>query len=68
MCLAIDVFQVPPPRTTARRTTFCGGEIVRHYGEPAVVIKFSRRRGLRLRALDGSHGWYAEPEECEPLY
>lgn len=66
--MAFDSIYIPPARTTVRRSTFSGGEVVRHYGEPAVVIKFSRSRGLRLQALDGSHGWYAEPEECEPLY
>ena len=67
MCLSFDLFQVPPARTTARRSTFCAGEIVRHDGEAAVVIKFSQERGLLLRSLGGGR-WYAEPEECEPLY
>ncbi len=67
MSLAIDLFQVPPPRTTSRRTTFCGGEMVRHYGELATVVKFSRERGLLLKGMSGGR-FYAEPEECEPWY
>jgi len=68
MSLAIDLFQVPPPRTTHRQTTFCFGEMVRHYGEMAIVLKTSRRRGVRLQRLDGGRPWYAEPDEVEPLY
>ena len=67
MCLAFDIFQIPPPRTTVRRTTFCGGEMVRHYGEVAIVIKFTRSQGLLLKSPSGGR-YYAEPEECEPLY
>ncbi len=63
-----DVFQVPFPRTTTRRSTFSPGEIVRHYGEHALVVGFSRARGVRLRSPAGGRAWYAEPEECEPMY
>jgi len=68
MSLAIDLFQVPPPRTTHRQTTFCFGEMVRHYGETAIVLKTSRRRGVRLQSIGGGRPWYAEPDEVEPLY
>jgi hypothetical protein len=63
-----DVFQVPPARTTARRSTFGPGERVRHYGEDALVVGFSSARGVRLKSPAGGRPWYAEPEECEPVY
>jgi hypothetical protein len=53
---------------TTRQVAFSKGEVVRHYGEQAVVIGVSRRRGVRLRSMAGGLPWYAEPEECEPLY
>ena len=65
--IAIDI-RVPAPRASHRQTTFCVGEMVRHYGEPAVVVKTSRRRGVRLRSIGGGLPFYAEPEEVEPLY
>ena len=67
MSLAID-FRVPPPRSSHRHTTFFFGEMVRHYGETAVVIKTSRKRGVRLQSIAGGLPWYAEPDEVEPLY
>jgi hypothetical protein len=67
MCLGNDIFLVPPPRTMTRRTTFCGGELVRYDGELATVIKFNRERGLLLKSVCGTR-LYAEPDECEPLY
>lgn len=67
MCL-FDIFMVPPPRTTERRSTFSAGEMVRHYGEHALVTGFNARRGVRLRSPAGGRAWYAEPEECEPMY
>jgi hypothetical protein len=63
-----DVFHVPPARTTVRRSTFSPGEMVRHYGEQALVVGFSATRGVRLRSPAGGRAWYAEPEECEPMY
>jgi hypothetical protein len=41
--------------------------MVRHYGELATVVKFSRERGLLLKGMSGGR-FYAEPEECEPWY
>ena len=66
MTLAIDFFQVPPPRTTHRRTTFCCGEMVRHEGEDAMVVRFSPSRGVLLKGASGK--WFAEPDEIEPRY
>jgi hypothetical protein len=63
-----DVFAVPPARTTSRRSTFSPGEMVRHYGEHALVIGFKKSRGVRLQSPAGGRPWYAEPEECEPMY
>ena len=59
---------IPALRTSDRRSSFGPGEMVRHYGESAVVVGFNRTRGVRLRSPAGGRSWYAEPEECEPVY
>jgi hypothetical protein len=68
MSFLFGVVAVPPAKTTPRRSTFSPGERVRHHGEQALVVGFRPSRGVRLRSPAGGRGWYAEPEECEPMY
>jgi len=58
----------PMIRDRARVGAFSPGEVVSHAGERAIVVSFSRSRGVRLRAFERRGTWYAEPEEVEPLY
>ena len=62
------MMDLPLVRNRSRVGAFSPGEMVSHYGERAIVVSFSRSRGVRLRAPMERTSYWAEPEECEPIY